>query len=211
MHTDDTLVGTEADIAMKGHRLTLYVAKAGYGSRGGARNLSASVGVTAAFVGERLLVLRCLPPVKCWGRCGAKSLFCATASPVQWINRRLMKCCASRAKIHNNDLTWAGSTPLSAIFIPPQAATNSSNTMSLNTVSEHLLAANGLSHQGAVLHSWSTDRTPSRLRRSLFPVELSRITGFEGSIIKDGSYNIDGALACAPSAAKKKPVCLCPD
>lgn len=81
--------------------------------------------------------------------------------------------------------------------------------MSLNTVSEHLLAANGLSHQD--LFSILGQLTERRLDYGdlYFQSSYHESRVLEDSIIKDGSYNIDGASACAPSAGRK-PVLLMP-
>lgn len=75
--------------------------------------------------------------------------------------------------------------------------------MSLNLVSEHLLAANGLSHQD--LFSILGQLTERRLDYGdlYFQSSYHESWVLEDSIIKDGSYNIDQASAYAPSAAKK--------
>ncbi|MFP1592265.1 AsmA-like C-terminal region-containing protein [Escherichia coli] len=76
MHTDDTLVdGLEADIAMKGSvNLVRRDLNIGSGCRtrdfcDGGRGFSLRL--------TPLLARQYLQPVKCWGRCGAKSPFCA--------------------------------------------------------------------------------------------------------------------------------------
>lgn len=98
LHTDDTLVdGLEADIAMKGsvdlvrRQLDLQAVVA--------PEISATVGVAAAFAVNPSSARRYLPPAKCWVRCGIKFRFCATASPARLTSRRSMKCCARRAAI----------------------------------------------------------------------------------------------------------------
>ncbi len=81
--------------------------------------------------------------------------------------------------------------------------------MSLNLVSEQFTVGKWPESSGPVCHSWSTDRAPPRLRRSLFSVELSRILGFwEDSIIKDGSYNIDQGRRRARRQRRKNGLCL---
>lgn len=110
MHTDDTLVdGLEADIAMKGSvnlvRRDLNMEAVV------APEISATVGVAAALRLTPLLARQCLPPVKCWGRCGAKSPFCAITFRVRWTIRKSTKCCANRVKKKRNDLTRARNCP----------------------------------------------------------------------------------------------------
>ncbi len=75
--------------------------------------------------------------------------------------------------------------------------------MSLNLVSEHLLAANGLSHQD--LFSILGQLTERRLDYGdlYFQSSYHESWVLEDSIIKDGSYNIDQASASVPSAARK--------
>ncbi|MGU0055645.1 YhdP family protein [Enterobacter hormaechei] len=108
LHTDDTLVdGLEADIAMKGsvnlvrRELDMEAVVA--------PEISASVGVAAAFVVNPIVGAAVFAASKVLGPLWSKvSMLCAIALPVRSINRRLTRCCASRAKKHRNDLTWAG-------------------------------------------------------------------------------------------------------
>lgn len=98
LHTDDTLVdGLEADIAMKGsvdlvrRQLDLQAVVA--------PEISATVGVAAAFAVNPIVGAAVFAASKVLGRCGIKFRFCATASPARLTSRRSMKCCARRAAI----------------------------------------------------------------------------------------------------------------
>lgn len=75
-------------------------------------------------------------------------------------------------------------------------------------VSEQLLAANGLNHQDlfAILGQLAERRLDYGDLYFQSSYHESRV--LEDRIIKDGSYNIDGALAFAPLAAKNR-FCLC--
>ncbi len=111
MHTDDTLVdGLEADIAMKGS-VNIGASRPEYGS--GCRTgdiCDGGRGVRLLRL-TPLLARQCLQPVKCWGRCGAKSPFCAITFRVRWTIRKSTKCCANRVKKKRNDLTRARNCP----------------------------------------------------------------------------------------------------
>lgn len=80
--------------------------------------------------------------------------------------------------------------------------------MSLNLVSEHLLAANGLSHQD--LFSILGQLTERRLDYGdlYFQSSYHESWVLEDSIIKDGSYNIDQGVGVR-AVSGEKPVCLC--
>lgn len=79
--------------------------------------------------------------------------------------------------------------------------------MSLNLVSEQLLAANGLNHQDlfAILGQLAERRLD--YGDLYFQSSYHESWVLEDRIIKDGSYNTTRALAFAPLAAKK-PVLL---
>ncbi len=110
MHTDDTLVdGLEADIAMKGsvnlvrRDLNMEVVVA--------PEISATVGVAAAFAVNPIVGAAVFAASKVLGRCGAKSPFCAITFRVRWTIRKSTKCCANRVKKKRNDLTRARNCP----------------------------------------------------------------------------------------------------
>lgn len=81
--------------------------------------------------------------------------------------------------------------------------------MSLNLVSEHLLAANGLSHQD--LFSILGQLTERRLDYGdlYFQSSYHESWVLEDSIIKDGSYNIDQGVGVR-AVSGEKPVLLMP-
>ena len=105
MHTDDTLVdGLEADIAMKGsvnlvrRELDMEAVVA--------PEISASVGVAAAFVVNPIVGAAVFAASKVLGPLWSKVSILRYRITVRWINPRLTRYCASRAKMHSNDLTW---------------------------------------------------------------------------------------------------------
>lgn len=81
--------------------------------------------------------------------------------------------------------------------------------MSLNPVSEHLLAANGLSHQD--LFSILGQLTERRLDYGdlYFQSSYHESSVLEDSIIKDGSYNIDPGRRRARRQRGENRFCLC--
>lgn len=80
--------------------------------------------------------------------------------------------------------------------------------MSLNTVSEQLLAANGLNHQD--LFSILGQLTERRLDYGdlYFQSSYHESRVLEDSIIKDGSYNIDQWRWCACGKRRENRFCL---
>ena len=79
--------------------------------------------------------------------------------------------------------------------------------MSLNLVSEQLLAANGLKHQTCSRSSVNWPNVALIMAISIFSRAITN-PGLEDRIIKDGSYNIDQALVCVQSVVKNR-ICLC--
>ncbi len=75
--------------------------------------------------------------------------------------------------------------------------------MSLTFVSEQLLATNKLSHQD--LYKVLGQLAERRIDYAdlYFQSSYHEARVIEDGIIKDGSYNIDQASACAPSAARR--------
>ncbi|STS86625.1 TldD protein [Klebsiella variicola] len=206
LHTDDTLVdGLEADIAMKGsvdlvrRRLDLQAVVA--------PEISATVGVAAAFAVNPIVGAAVLPPARCWARCGTKSRFCAIALLVRLTSRRSMRCCARRVATKSNDLTIAGNcrnlNRSPSVFPPVRRQQTSSITMSLNLVSEQLLSANGLNHQD--LFAILGQLTERRLDYGdlYFQSSYHESWVLEDSIIKDGSYNIDQGVGVRAVSGEK--------
>lgn len=116
-----------------------------------------------------------------------------------------MRCCASRAKKHSNDLTWAGNC-LTLNKYDLYTATGGNERVAIDEsepVSEHLLAANGLSHQD--LFSILGQLTERRLDYGdlYFQSSYHESRVLEDSIIKDGSYNIDGGVGVRAVSGEK--------
>lgn len=110
MHTDDTLVdGLEADIAMKGSvnlvRRDLNMEAVV------APEISATVGVVAAFAVNPIVGAAVFAASKVLGPLWAKSPFCAITFRVRWTIRKSTKCCDNRVKKKRNDLTRARNCP----------------------------------------------------------------------------------------------------
>lgn len=110
MHTDDTLVdGLEADIAMKGSvnlvRRDLNMEAVV------APEISATVGVAAAFAVNPIVGAAVFAASKVLGPLWSKVSICAITFRVRWTIRKSTKCCDNRAKKKRNDLTRARNCP----------------------------------------------------------------------------------------------------